>query len=203
MYVIGSGHRFEGSWSDRPAAIELVGGGLDCSRGPPPCRNEDVGHLHTNQKFTFQKLLQSNKIDPQCVQAFKVLCPVYKTDAVFLLGWKPKSVEKWLRAYGIEQTVGDNTVGTMFTFDRSPWRVVWTKGVPKSHEDIAILVHEIAHLVTRIFWDRDVTIRAYSGVNAMWQERGDEPFAYLLEHYTREVLGRVMGKKSRFTESVK
>ncbi len=132
------------------------------------------------------------------MRAFKVLDPVYKTEPVFLLGWTPAQAMKWLKGYGINQQIYETCGGAMMTFDRSPWRVVWTKREPKTPDDTAVLIHEILHLVTRIFWDRDITIRAYHGSRESWEDRSDEPAAYLIEHYVREVLGRAQRKKSQW-----
>lgn len=110
--------------------------------------------------------------------------PVFKSGCLFVLGATPDELNRRLRRYGLEQEVSPAHAGSLFTYDREPWRVVWTRAV-----DLGVLAHELVHLVTRILDDRGIpTHPTYADLP---QYHGDEPAAYLLEFYLVRVLQRV------------
>lgn len=62
--------------------------------------------------------------------------------------------------------------------DESTGHLIWMEKYDWSCTSMAILVHEIAHLVMSILDHKSIPIR----------KENDEVFAYLLERYTREAL---------------
>ncbi len=125
--------------------------------------------------------------------SFRIVEPVFKTEPVFILGCSAEEAELFLRKrYRIRARV-PRCQGTMLTFDRFPWRVVWSKLAPNTPAATAELLHEIFHLVTRICGDKGVPIIHHipSG------ECGDEAAAYLFEFFAGECLRRCWRRKGK------
>lgn len=116
--------------------------------------------------------------------------PVFKIEPVFVLGAEPDQLRqlarrrRWRVDFGaIGERDQTPLAGSLFTFDRVPWRVVWTRRL-----DVAVALHETFHLVTRICYDRGIPIRAYDERG----EHGDETAAYLFEFFAKAVVRRVL-----------
>lgn len=122
------------------------------------------------------------------MKVFTVKEPAFKIEPLFVLGAHPDQVRALFvrRKFKVDLgSLGERhqtpLAGSMLTFDRVPWRVVWTLKM-----DIAVALHETFHLVTRICHDRGVPIRAYDERG----DHGDETAAYLFEFFAREVVKR-------------
>lgn len=118
------------------------------------------------------------------LRRFTVQVPLLKVEPLFLVGCSPDELARILqRDFKVHIDADDqrHTAGRMFTFDRTPWRVVWTRAV-----DLPVVLHETFHLVTRICADKGIAIRAHNehGMN------DDETAAYLFEFLARAVLRR-------------
>ncbi len=113
-------------------------------------------------------------------KVFSIKDPVFKTEPLFVLGCTATELE-WLlkRRYRLTYSVDPESCGTMITLRRSPWRIVWTLGLPRSPKDIACLMHELLHLVTRICGDKGIPIHHHISTG----ECGDEAAAYLFEYF--------------------
>jgi hypothetical protein len=116
------------------------------------------------------------------MKIFKITEPVFKTEPLFIIDCSFKRFSKYLKKHyhcNCGSYVGQT--GQMFTFKRTPWRVVW---VEKKDENV--LIHELFHLVTRICQDKGIPI-----VAQMEHGSGDETAAYLYEFFARRCLKRI------------
>ncbi|MGH9257362.1 MAG: hypothetical protein ACRD3C_22610 [Vicinamibacterales bacterium] len=127
------------------------------------------------------------------MRVFTVLEPAFKVEPLFVLGAQPDQARALFRRRRFRVDLGnigerDDTclAGQMFSFDRTPWHVVWTR-----HLDAGVALHETFHLVTRICHDRGIPIRAYDERG----DHGDETAAYLFEFFARAVLRRIAGAR--------
>jgi hypothetical protein len=117
------------------------------------------------------------------VKVFTVTESIFKTEPLFVLGCTHEELNRYLRKqFRQDAGLDAGQCGQMFTFDRAPWRVVWSAKL-----DLPVILHEVFHLVTRICHDKCIPIRAYLETN----ENGDEAAAYLFEFFARAVLRRV------------
>lgn len=117
------------------------------------------------------------------VRVFTITEPVFKSEPLFIVDCSFAQLSNYMQAKrwpDVGLDVGQ--VGQMFTFQRSPWRVVWAK-----RNDLGIVLHETFHLVTRICADRGIPIRAHDEHG----ECGDEAAAFLFEYFSRAVLKRL------------
>lgn len=115
------------------------------------------------------------------MKVFAIEEPVFRTATLFVIGASFEDFAALMkRKYRV--TVGEyvGQCGQMFSYtDSPPWRCVWTDRL-----DLAVVLHEVFHLVTRICADKGVPIRAHD-------ERGDcqdETGAYLFEFFARGVM---------------
>ena len=118
------------------------------------------------------------------MKVFSVTDPIFKTDPLFILGCPRADLDAYLRRR-FRVMAGDATqhwAGQMFTFDKVPWRVVWTLNI-----DLPVILHETFHLVTRICQDKGIGIVAHHPDGAY----GDETAAYLFEFFARAIVRRV------------
>lgn len=113
---------------------------------------------------------------------FTIEDPIFKTEPLFLIGYDDAQLTAELKSFRCETPNVTHNAGAMLTFDRAPWRVVWTR-----NRDVAVLVHELYHLVSRICWDKNIAIRARDEFGAP----GDETAAYLFEFFSRRALRRL------------
>lgn len=118
------------------------------------------------------------------MKVFTVKEPLFKVEPLFVLGCDPDQLAQYFhkRRFRVDVSMPQGLAGMMMTFDRVPWRVVWTRGV-----DAPVALHEVFHLVTRICQDRGIPIRAQDADGNL----GDEPAAYLFEFFARAVLKRL------------
>lgn len=119
------------------------------------------------------------------MKVFSVEDPVFKTEPVFVIGATHRQLvelcarRRWRVDVGPEEP---HAAGRMFTFNRAPWRIVWSLAA-----DRAVVLHEVFHLVTRICYDKGIVIRAHDERG----DNGDEAAAYMFEHFARAVLKRI------------
>ena len=117
------------------------------------------------------------------VRRFTVTEPVFKVEPLFLLGCSFESLKHYMHdRYRQDVGIYEGQLGTMFTFDKAPYRVIWTERL-----DRAVVLHEVFHLVTRICSDRGIVIRAHDEQGNC----GDETAAFLFEFFARAVLRRL------------
>lgn len=117
------------------------------------------------------------------MRVFTLAEPVFKTEPLFVLGCSHAKLGAYLgRRFRCDVGLDAGQCGQMFTFDRSPWRVVWTKRL-----DVGSALHECFHLVTRICQDKGIPIRAFDERN----EFGDETAAYLYEFFGAHMVRRM------------
>ena len=123
------------------------------------------------------------------MKIFTVEEPAFKIEPLFVLGAEPDQLRAYVRRRGWSVDLGPigerhqtPLAGSLFTFDRVPWRVVWTRKL-----DAGVALHETFHLVTRICHDRGIPIRAYDERG----DHGDETAAYLFEFFAKAVLRRL------------
>jgi hypothetical protein len=120
------------------------------------------------------------------VRVFTVKDPLFKTEPLFVMGCSHQQLDAYLRKhFRVSVDIDNGHCGQMLTFDRAPWRVVWTQTL-----DIPVALHELFHLVTRICQDRGIPIRAHNANG----EISDEPAAYLYEFFARAMLRRVKAR---------
>lgn len=116
------------------------------------------------------------------MRIFTVEEPIFKTATLFVVDCSFDVFAAHLkRRYRMETGEFMGQVGQMFTFQKPPFRVVWT-----ATRDMAVLLHETFHLVTRVCEDRGIPIKAHG-------EHGDsqdEPAAFLFEFFARALLKR-------------
>jgi hypothetical protein len=109
--------------------------------------------------------------------------PVFKTEPLFVLGCPHDVFARYMkRRFGLEVDDSRGAIGTMYTFQRDPQRVIWTLKL-----DAAEVLHEVFHLVTRICHDKGVPIVAHHPNG----DNGDETAAYLFEFFARAALRRL------------
>lgn len=116
---------------------------------------------------------------------FKIECNVFKFDVLVVSNCTYAELRSYLKnSYRchIDEDPGEFTIGTVLTFTRNPYRVLWTH----KWEDKACLIHELFHLTTRICYDRGIKIVAQNEDGS----NGDEPAAYLLEFLITQCLKR-------------
>jgi hypothetical protein len=126
------------------------------------------------------------------MKTFFIKEPIFKTRTLFIGNCSWKEVVKYLKKYKIkedENSEDGNTAGTYRFYNKNTicFRMIYTERMNKSPEDIAILVHEIFHLVVRICDWKGVPIYA----NGTEGECGDETAAYLTEFFVRECLKKI------------
>lgn len=117
------------------------------------------------------------------MKVFTVDVPMLKVEPLFVLDCTYDEMRAYVRRrFRVCIDASDEAIaGRMLTFDRAPWRLVWTR-----YRDAAVVMHEVFHLVTRICADKGIVIRAHN-------ERGDnddEAAAYLFEALARPALRR-------------
>lgn len=118
------------------------------------------------------------------MKVFQVSDPVFKTEPLFIVGCSFDQLSRYMkRRHWPSVGEDEGSIGTMFTFDRAPWRVIWVK-----KPDLALVMHEIFHLVTRICQDKGIPIKAHIENG----DCGDEAAAYLFEHFARAALRRLV-----------
>ena len=115
------------------------------------------------------------------MKVFSVSEPVFRTATLFVLGCPfPKFAALMKRRYHAEVGEFVGQCGQMFTYtEDEPWRCIWTDRL-----DLAVVLHEVFHLVTRICDDKCVPIKSHIENG----ECGDEAAAYLFECYVRAIL---------------
>jgi hypothetical protein len=127
------------------------------------------------------------------MKTFHVVEPVFKTDPLFILNCTYAEMVSYLKKnHGVEiKDDGNPCIGTMLTFSKKPWRVVWVREFSKKNpENWGSLAHEIFHLVTRVMEDKGVTLRSHFDTG----ECGDEAAAYLYEHYFKSAYQQLLKK---------
>ncbi len=115
---------------------------------------------------------------------FTVKVPMLKVEPLFVLD-ATSAQFRALMLKRFDTTVpleDENVAGRMFTFAKAPHRVVWTCDLDTGH-----VLHEVFHLVTRICYDKGITIRAKNENG----DTDDETAAYLFENIANDVLARV------------
>jgi hypothetical protein len=121
-----------------------------------------------------------------------VVEPVFGTDPLFIFGGSAWDLAAHLkRRFGVSYEPEGIPSGTMLTFDKSPWRVVWVEKLPATVEDLSSLVHEMFHLVTRICGDKGVPIHHHISTG----ECGDEAAAYLMGFFLAACLNKLKVKR--------
>ena len=119
---------------------------------------------------------------------FTVIDPVFKTEPLFIGDCTADEAVAYLhKRFKVRPEIQTCYGGMMLTFDRAPWRVVWVRHLSRAARHLAVLLHEVFHLVTRICQDRGVPIVAHhpDGIN------GDETAAYLFEFFAHAALRKV------------
>ena len=117
------------------------------------------------------------------MKVFTVTEPVFKTEPLFIIDCTHEALDAYLhRRFRISAGENCGQIGQMFTFQKRPWRVVWSQKA-----SLPVVLHELFHLVTRICQDKGVPIRAHNEHG----EIGDETAAYLYEFFAKAVLRRV------------
>lgn len=120
------------------------------------------------------------------MKVFTVLEPVFKTEPLFIIGCSHDELNTYLRArFRVDGGIDARCAGQMFTFQKAPWRVVWSL-----KRDVPTILHEMFHLVTRICDDKGIPIRAHDERG----DCGDETAAYLFEFFSRAVLRRLRAR---------
>jgi hypothetical protein len=120
------------------------------------------------------------------VTTFQVTDALFKTSPLFVLDCSHATLDAYLRRrFHLDAGEDVQQAGQMFTFAAPPWRVVWVAQAPHDLPTLAILLHEIVHLVTRICQDKGVPIKAQIA-----EGFGDETAAYLFEFFAGQVLAK-------------
>lgn len=118
------------------------------------------------------------------MKVFSIRDPIFKTTPLFVVGCPAEELDRYLRRYRVTAGLPSSVSGSMFTFDRSPWRVVWVEQTPMDVQTLGVLLHEIFHLVTRICQDKGIPIKA----QLLEEGTGDETAAYLYDYFARQAL---------------
>lgn len=119
------------------------------------------------------------------MKVFQIKDDVFKTKPLFVIGCSFQKLERYLKRFNVKPGEYVDQAGQMFTFGKSPWRVVWVEKLPTTIPTLGILLHEIYHLVTRICQDKGIRIQAHIDTDS-----GDETAAYLYEFFCREAIRR-------------
>lgn len=133
------------------------------------------------------------------VKPFDIYCDVYGTNLLVLPWVSWEKFEKYLKTK-CDITISDyykqhkdNTSATVLEFDKYPYHVLWisdryaTDGKRGSKsEEIGRIVHEITHHVLRVCVAKGIPTFPEMDNLVM-----DEPLAYLVEFYTRNVLKKL------------
>lgn len=121
------------------------------------------------------------------MRVFSVAEDVFKTEPMFILGCSHSAMATYLeRRFKVTIDPSEGQAGQMFTFGCAPWRVVWVEDLPRTLPQLALLFHEVFHLVTRICQDKGVPIKAQTA-----EGFGDEPAAYLYEFFALRVMSKL------------
>ncbi len=125
------------------------------------------------------------------MKSFRIKDPIFKTEPLFVYGCTHKQACAWLRkTYRVsldDDTDNPITSGRMFTFDKSPWRVVFVDKLSRKPEHLGVLMHELFHLVMRICHDKGVPVVR----NHPNGDSGDETAAYLFEFFATQALKKL------------
>ena len=79
----------------------------------------------------------------------------------------------------------DTIEGAHFDFEQEyPYKVIWMSKFIFNPEGVASLVHEITHHVSEMCDNRNISKKSDY----------DEPVAYLMEYYTREIIKKIKKK---------
>ncbi len=118
------------------------------------------------------------------MKVFTVEEPVFKTEPLFVVVCSHEALASYLKhRFHVTTDPAFELAGQMLTFHRPPWRVVWVK----RDGDLAVALHEVFHLVTRICQDKGVSIVAHHQNG----ENGDEAAAHLFEFFAKAVIRRM------------
>ena len=118
--------------------------------------------------------------------SFQIDDPMFKTAPLFVMSCSFDEFARYMRKhFKIDVGLNVQQAGQMFTFDKSPWRVVWVQHRPDNVRRLGTLLHEIFHLVTRICQDKGIPIKAQID-----EGNGDETAAYLFDFFAREAFRR-------------
>lgn len=126
---------------------------------------------------------------------FQIHDPIFKTAPLFVVACSFAAFTRYMRThFKIDVGLDVGQAGQMFTFTKSPWRVVWVEQRPDTYRRLGTLLHEIFHLVTRICQDKDIPIKAQVAEGI-----GDETAAYLFDYFAREAIKRAgVSLRSRY-----
>lgn len=127
-------------------------------------------------------------------QIFSIEDKTYKTYPLFIVGGTFEEAKTYLlKKHYRETEQPSGGVGTVMTFDTNsyPSRVVWLKSFKKnSNKDMAVLTHELLHLIVRIAEDKGIHfVSTYENGDI-----GDEAVCYLMEFYIEEFLNKIKYK---------
>jgi len=118
--------------------------------------------------------------------AFQVDDPLFKTKPLFVMNCTFAEFTRYMQKhFHLDTGLDIQQAGQMFTFDKSPWRVVWVQHAPNTFPRMGTFLHELFHLVTSICQDKGIPIKAQ-----LDEGNGDETAAYLFDYFAREALKR-------------
>jgi hypothetical protein len=125
------------------------------------------------------------------LKSFHVFCEVYGTNLFVVLGGDRPALDSLMQRnfkITVSDTYGDSESkarlgGCVMEFNKWPYHVLWLSGAITKTEILPKLSHEVFHHVLRVC--RDKGIPTYPDIDNLIM---DEPAAYLMEFYMREIL---------------
>jgi len=122
------------------------------------------------------------------MKTFNVYNEVYGQNLHVILGMPIEKLRPYLeKKYKIEWDFDDNFgAGSLLTFDKAPYTVLWLRKGLSKEDLIPKLSHEVFHFVLRLC--AKANIPTYANIDNLTM---DEAAAYLMEFYMREILRRV------------
>lgn len=125
------------------------------------------------------------------MKTIKIKNPIYKCDVLVIYGCSPKECNDYLKRKKLAPDIRSEDdldfVGTLYKTNQGVYRILYVDKISKTPAQLAILSHEVLHLVVEICSDKGIPVvgRSTDG----W--RYDEASCYLLEFYMREILSKI------------
>lgn len=127
------------------------------------------------------------------MKKFNINCEVYKTNLSVWIGGTEKEFVAEANKLNAEM-IEDGCSGCYVAIGEkdSPKvkaRILWVEKYPKTIAERAILVHEILHAVLNILSYKN--IRLITNNENVYFGTSEEPFAYMLEFFYREIFNKL------------
>lgn len=122
-------------------------------------------------------------------KTFHIYEKVYGVNLLVLYGMEREKVRSYLeKKYAVDWQYGEDCLkgGAVLSFNKWPYHVLWLSNTHPKIDVIPKISHEVLHHVLRVCADKGLP--TYPEIDNLIM---DEPIAYLMEFYMREILTKL------------